>query len=273
MDRTSDFELNNGIRIPRIGLGLYRTASGSQTRDAVTWGLEAGYRHFDTAALYGNEQDLGIAIKNSGIAREKIFVTTKLWNDDHGYDAALRAFSESAARLDLSYVDLYLIHWPVQGLRKDSWRALETLHEEGKCRSIGVRNYMVGHLEELMTSARIQPAVNQVEFSPYLTQVNVRKFCKDNNILFESYSPLTKGKRLNDRTLLEIAGRHGKSVPQILIRWTLEQNAAVIPKSVRRDRIFENIDVFDFELSVDDLAILNNLNEDDHTSWDPTNEP
>ena len=261
---TSKAKLNNGVEIPLFGLGVYEIAKGKTTRNAIEHALDAGYRHFDTAKLYGNEKSLGKAIRQSSISRAEIFVTTKLWNSDHGYDSTLLAFESSLKRLDIGYIDLYLVHWPVQDKRLQSWRAMETLLESGTCRAIGVSNYMIRHLEELLAVCKIKPAVNQIELSPYnylLSRKSVVDFCQENEIQVESYSPLTKGQRLRDPKLLRIAERYGKSPAQILIRWTLQHEIVVIPKSVKKERIIENANVFDFEILEEDMRYLNDLDE------------
>lgn len=265
--------LNNGIEMPIFGLGTYQTESGKEAGEAVLHALEIGYRHIDTAAMYGNEEDVGDAIKESGIRREEIFVTTKLWNSDHGYDKALAAFEESQKKLGLDYVDLYLIHWPVQDLRKESWRALEKLLKEGRCRAIGVSNYMTQHLEELLEGSSTVPAVNQVEFSPYLYLRELQDFCHSHDIQLESYSPLTKGHQLNDPKLASIASEYSKSPAQILIRWALQKGVVVIPKSSRKERIKENAEVFDFTISDQDMEILDSFDRGLRTSWDPSTAP
>ena len=263
-------ELNNGVKMPIFGLGLYQTRKGKETQDAVHYALEAGYRLIDTAAMYGNEEDVGEAVRKSGLPREKIFITSKLWNSDHGYDKALSAFEESRKKLGLYYVDLYLIHWPVEVLRKESWRALETLLREGKCRAIGVSNYMIWHLEELLSDSSMVPAVNQVEFSPYLYQKDLLDFCRNHHIQVEAYSPLTKGYKLHDPKLANMASKYSKSPAQILIRWALQKGVVVIPKSSRKESIHENADVFDFAISPEDMKVLDSFNEDLRTSWDPS---
>lgn len=263
-------KMNNGIEIPQFGLGVYLTKSGNECVNAVKWALEAGYRHIDTARIYGNEKDVGEAVRNSGIKREEIFITTKLWNDDHGYDSALEAFDKSLKRLNVDYIDLYLIHWPVKGKRKDSWKALEKIYESGYCRSIGVSNYMIVHLEELFSYANIIPVINQVEFSPYNYQKDLLDFCNKNKIILEAYSPLTRMKKVDDPKVLPIAKKHNKTVAQILIRWAIQQEIVVIPKSARKERIIENANVFDFEIDTADMKILNNLDEGFRVSWDPT---
>lgn len=266
-------ELNHGGPIPIFGLGVYQTGSGDGTRNAVSWALAAGYRHIDTAALYANEHEVGEAVRASGVPRDEIFITTKLWNSDHGYESALRAFDESLAALGLDYVDLYLIHWPVEKLRRDSWRALEKILNDGRAKSIGVSNYTIKHLKELLGHCHTPPSVNQVEFSPFLYQKELLEYCRSNGIQLEAYSPLTKGLKLQDRDLAAIAGRHSRSTAQILIRWALQHDLVVIPKSAQKDRIEENAAVFGFELSQEDMTELDSLNENLHTSWDPTLAP
>jgi diketogulonate reductase-like aldo/keto reductase len=266
-------KLNNGVQMPIFGLGTFQTRSGRETRDAVLHALKVGYRHIDTASMYGNEEDVGAAIKESGIRREEIFVTTKLWNSDHGYDSALAAFEKSSRRLDLSYVDLYLIHWPVQRLRNETRRALETLLKERKCRAIGVSNYMIRHLEELLENSSTVPAVNQVEFSPYLYQKDLLEFCRKNGIQLEAYSPLTKGHKLSDPKLAALASKYSRSPAQILIRWALQHQIVVIPKSSKGERITENADVFDFAISSEDMRALDLFDQGLRTSWDPSTAP
>jgi diketogulonate reductase-like aldo/keto reductase len=265
--------LNNGVEMPVFGLGTYLSGSSEETQNIISYSLEIGYRHIDTARFYGNERDIGIAIKNSGVPREDIFITTKLWNSDHGYNRALEAFEESLEDLGLDYVDLYLIHWPVHDLRNESWRALETLHVSGKCRAIGVSNYTIEHLKELLNISPVMPAVNQVEFSPFLYQKELLEFCRSNNIQLESYSPLTKGRMLGDARLSAIALEYSRSAAQILIRWTLQKEIIVIPKSSRKERIHENAKVFDFAISPQDMDRLDALNENLRVSWDPTTIP
>jgi diketogulonate reductase-like aldo/keto reductase len=266
-------ELSHGGPIPIFGLGVYQTGAGESTSNAVAWALEAGYRHIDTAALYANEKDVGEAVRASGVAREEVFVTTKLWNSDHGYDAALRAFDRSLNALGFEYVDLYLIHWPVERLRRDSWRALEKILVDGRTKSIGVSNYTTTHLRELLGHCGTPPSVNQVEFSPFLYQRELLEFCRSKGIQLVAYSPLTKGLKLMDQRLVAMADKYSRSASQILIRWTLQHDAVVIPKSANRNRIVENAAVFDFELSAENMAELDAMNEDLHTSWDPTNAP
>lgn len=264
-------KLNNGIDIPVLGLGTYLANPGDETKKAVEFALNHGYRHIDTAAFYKNEEDIAKAIKNTDIKREDIFITTKLWNSDQGYDKALKAFDVSLNKLGTEYVDLYLIHWPVQDLRKESWKALERIYEEKRAKSIGVSNYTINHLNELYNYANILPAVNQVEFSPFLYQKELLDFCMEKDIYIEAYTPLTRGKKLNDPTLLKFADKYGKTTAQILIKWAIQVNTIVLPKSTTESRIIENADIFDFRITEEDMKVLNNLNENFRTSWDPSN--
>ena len=266
----SSVELANGVRMPRFGLGVWRSQPGAETERAVAAALRHGYRLVDTAALYGNEADVGRAVRASGIPREQIFITTKVWNDDHGYDNTKRAFHASLDRLGMDYVDLYLIHWPVpaRGLFKETYRAIEDLYEEGLVRAIGVSNFKVRHLEELMTSCRIKPMVNQIELHPLLTQRETVEFCQKEGIQIESWSPIMRGK-LDLPLLHELAAKYGKTPAQIVIRWHLQHGYVVIPKSVREERIAENSRVFDFELSGEDMRRIDGLNEDRRFGRDP----
>ena len=273
MNINSTLTLNNRVEIPMLGLGMYLNSSGAIARNALNCALKCGYRHFDTAAFYANEEDIGRAIQENDIPREEIFVTTKLWNDDQGFDATLRAIDVSLNNLGIDYMDLYLIHWPVQGLRLESWKAMEKALTEGKVRAIGVSNYMIRHLEELLDHCEIVPAINQIELSPfnYLSRTDTIKFCLENNIIIEAYSPLTKGYKLKEPDLIKIAAIYSKSPAQVLIRWALEHQFVVIPKSSNKNRIIENADVFDFSVSPQDMQYLDGLNEGLATSWDPTN--
>jgi diketogulonate reductase-like aldo/keto reductase len=266
-------KLNNGIEMPLLGFGTYQIGSGQKAQNAVLHALEAGYRLIDTASMYGNEREVGEALRISGIPRQEVFITTKLWNSDHGYEAAIAAFERSLKELGLSYLDLYLIHWPVQDLRIETWKALETILTSGRCRAIGVSNYLIRHLEELLDRSDIVPAVNQAEFSPYLYQRDLVEFCHAHHIQLEAYSPLTKGRQLGDPELSEIAARYFKSPAQILIRWALQKGLVVIPKSSNKNRISENAQVFDFAISVEDMNALDSFHRELHTSWDPSSVP
>jgi diketogulonate reductase-like aldo/keto reductase len=235
--------------------------------------LALGYRHVDTACVYGNEADVAAGVEESRLPRSDVFVTTKLWNEDQGYDAALRAFDLALSRMRLEYVDLFLLHWPVPGKRLESWRALERIHGEGRARAIGVSNFMVHHLEELIANAHVLPAVNQVEASPFLQQREVRALCHEHRIVVEAYSPLTKGARLQHPTLLRVASEVGRSAAQVLLRWGLQSELVVLPKSTRPARLAENLAVFDFTLSPEHMATLDALDEGLVTGWDPRRQP
>jgi methylglyoxal/glyoxal reductase len=266
-------KLNNGVMIPRLGLGVYQSPPGQVTQRAVEYALTIGYRHIDTARIYNNETDVGTALRKSGIKREDVFITTKLWNSDHGYDTALKACDDSLKRLGLKYLDLYLIHWPVPEIRNESWTALTKLLKDGKCRSIGVSNYTIQHLTELLEDADVVPMVNQVEFSPFLYQKQLLDYCERNKIQLEAYSPLTQGEKLNHPKIQQIAKRHNKAPAQVLIRWSLQHNLVTIPKSIREERIKENSQVFDYTLTSEDMKVLDSLDENFRNSWDPTNQP
>ena len=265
--------LNDGNLIPQLGLGVWQIGP-AKTSDAVLAALEANYRHIDTASAYGNEESVGAAIRTSGIPRERIFVTTKLWNSDHANPE--RALDTSLRKLAMDYVDLYLIHFPVRQ-RRQSWRALEALQAKGKTRSIGVSNFTIAHLTELLAESETVPAVNQVEFHPYLYQQELLAFCQAKGIVIEAYSPLTHGERLKDPKLVAVARKYSsskhKSTAQILIRWALQHGLVVIPKSSNRRRIVENADVFEFEISEDDMRLLDSCNENLRTCWDPSDAP
>jgi methylglyoxal/glyoxal reductase len=257
--------LNNGVEIPHLGLGVYQTPTGETTFRAVRYALKIGYRHIDTAWLYGNEGDVGRAILESGIRREDVFVTTKVWNTDQGYDSTLNACERSLRRLGLSYVDLYLIHWPVQGMSNDTWKAMIQLLREGKARAIGVSNYEIFHLQDMLKNFDDVPSVNQVEFHPFLFQEELLQFCRNNNIQLEAYSPLTRAEKLNHPILIRLAKKYGKTSAQILIRWSLQHGLVVIPKSIHENRIKENSEVFDYQIEEEDMNLLDSLNEDLHT--------
>ncbi len=260
-DIKSTVKLNNGVAMPRFGLGVWQMERGQETVGAVLRALEVGYRHIDTAKIYGNEASVGEAIRKSGVAREEIFVTTKLWNDDH--DDPEKALEASLQRLGMDYVDLYLIHWPGSDFDNEkTWGAMEKFPKVGKCKSVGVSNFTIQHLSELLAKSKLVPAVNQVEFHPYLYQKELLEYCRAQNIQLEAYSPLTKGQRLEDPKLLQIASKYGKSTAQILIRWALQHDLVVIPKSSNPERIWENSEVFDFEITPEDMLKLDGFHED-----------
>jgi diketogulonate reductase-like aldo/keto reductase len=254
--------LNNGVMMPLFGLGTW-AAAGQKARQAVLWALEAGYRLIDTAAEYGNEAEVGEAVRASGLPRSEIFVTTKVWPGDFGYEKTLRAFEESRRRLGLEQVDLYLLHWPGHdpGARAEAWRALEALLADGRCRTIGVSNYGPGELGEILDAGEgnVVPAVNQVPFSPFAQQRDLQAFCGLHGIRLEGYSPLTRGAKLGHRTVRAVAEARGRTPAQVLIRWALQKEVVTIPKSVHKERILENAEVFDFSLSCEDMAALDGL--------------
>jgi len=266
-------KLATGAQIPQVGLGVWQSPQGDATRDAVTAALALGYRHVDTARIYRNEADVGAAIKASSVPRAEVFVTTKLWNDDHGYDPALRALDASLGRLGLDYVDLYLVHWPVPGKRRDSWRALERAFADGRARAIGVSNYLVPHLRELLGEAKVVPHVNQIELTPFLQRRETRALCAEHGIVVEAYSPLTRGQRLDDPTVTAIARTVGRSPAQILLRWGIQHGHVILPKSIHRERIAENAAVFDFTLDARAMAQLDGLEEGLAIGWDPDGAP
>nr|WP_293833289.1 aldo/keto reductase [uncultured Arsenicibacter sp.] len=261
--------LNNGVEIPRLGLGVYAPSHNHEVQQAVEWSLGLGCRLIDTAAAYGNEQEVADGIEAGGVPRRELFLTTKVWNDDMGFDTTLRAFDESLRKLRTDYVDLYLIHWPVREKRRDTWRALEHIYQQKGARAIGVCNYYEPHLDELLATADIMPAVNQIELSPYCYLPGVLAYCRRHGIQIEGYAPLVRGLKQHDPTLVAVARKYGKSTYQVLVRWSLQQGAVTIPKSVKKDRIRENFDVFDFELSGDDMALLNALHDDTRIADDP----
>lgn len=273
----SRVKLNQGPEIPWLGLGVFQSEPGPVTRDAARYALETGYRAIDTAAMYRNESDVGEAVRQSGLARDEVFVTTKLWHTDHGFEPALKAGRASAERLGLGPIDLYLIHWPRANSpqdRLDSWKALVQLQKEGVCRAIGVSNYTIRHLEELRTHSSVVPAVNQVEFHPFVFNPELLAYCERLGIRLEAWSPLTRGRRLDDPTIQSIAAARHRTPAQVLIRWGLEHGVIEIPKSVHRERIRENAQVFDFSLSAREVAALDRLQGGPRVGmWDPSEIP
>ncbi|GAB4022210.1 aldo/keto reductase [Spirosoma koreense] len=261
--------LNNGVDMPLLGLGVYAPQHNSDVQQAVEWALEAGCRLIDTAAAYGNEREVGDAIRASGISRSDIFITTKVWNDDQGYQRTLRAFNRSLERLRLDVVDLYLIHWPVKQHRHETWRALEKIYADGRARAIGVSNHYPAHLDELLTQAQIVPAINQIEFSPYCFLPDVLGYCQQKTIRVQGYAPLVRGQKRNDPNLIALAEKYGKSTFQLLVRWSLQHDVVTIPKSVDRERIQENFDVLDFTITQEDMALLDTFYDNTRIADDP----
>jgi len=270
---TTQLALATGARIPQVGLGVWQAPQGAGTRDAVTAALELGYRHVDTARVYRNEPDVGAAVNQSSVPRSEIFVTTKLWNDDQGYDSALRALDASLKRLALDYVDLYLIHWPVPHKRRESWRALEAAFANGKAKAIGVSNYLAPHLTELLGEAKIKPHVDQIELTPFLQRRETRALCKQHGIVVEAYSPLTRGARLENPILGTVAKAVQRTPAQVLLRWGIQHGHVILPKSTQRARIAENAALFDFALDPAQMSKLDRLEEGLATGWDPDGAP
>jgi diketogulonate reductase-like aldo/keto reductase len=253
--------LGNATTMPYFGLGLYQMEEGEEVFNAVTQAIAQGYRLFDTAAAYDNEAGVGKAIRESPVAREEIFVTSKVWNSDHGYENTLKAFDRSIRKMKLDYLDLYLIHWPVKKKYKETWRAIETLYMEGRIKAIGVSNFLEHHLEDLMTEAKIFPMVNQVEFHPYLVQPDLLHFCRENDIQVEAWSPLMQGNVTDIAELKEIADKYEKKPSQVTLRWDLQKGVVTIPKSSNPEHIRSNAEIFDFELSLEDMETIDNLNQ------------
>ncbi len=260
--------LNTGATMPLLGLGVYDMYN-REAEQAVDWALEIGYRLIDTAAMYENEREIGNAIRQSGVARSDIFITTKVNNTDQGYEQTLKGFDVSQKKLNCDYIDLYLVHWPLKNTRKDTWLALEKLYKEGQVRAIGVANYLIPFLEELNGYATVVPAVNQVEFSPYLFLKDVKEYCQKQAIQLQAYTPLVRGERFNDPKLVVIAEKYGKTPAQIILRWAVQQGISTIPKSSNQNRLRENFDVFDFNISDADIALLNGFNENLRIVDDP----
>lgn len=261
--------LHNGVKMPWFGLGVYLVEDGQEVINAVKSAIKAGYRSIDTAAYYKNEEGVGQAIKEAGVPREDLFITTKVWNTDQGYESTLQAFNDSLEKLSLDYLDLYLVHWPVKEKYKETWKALEALYKEGKVRAIGVCNFQIHHLEDLLTDAEIAPMVNQVEYHPRLTQKELLTYCQEHNIQLEAWSPLGRGRMLDDPTLQDLAIKYGKTIAQTILRWDLQTGVVTIPKSIKEQRIIENANIFDFELTNEDMKIIDSLNRDKRNGPDP----
>ncbi|RNA67886.1 aldo/keto reductase [Alteribacter keqinensis] len=261
--------LNNGVKMPWLGLGVYKAEDGREVINTIKEAVSAGYRSIDTAAIYENEEGVGEAIRQVNVPREELFITTKVWNDRHGYDEAIKAFEESREKLGVDVIDLYLIHWPVTGKFTETWKALEHLYKEGRVRAIGVSNFNIHHLETLLEEAEIVPAVNQMEYHPLLALPELHAFCKEKGIQLEAWSPLTRGRIFDDPIIRSIAEKHGKSPAQIILRWDLQNEVVTIPKSVTPSRIRENAAIFDFELDQEDMDKINSMNKNHRFSGDP----
>lgn len=257
--------LCNGIEMPSIGFGTYKSGNNEDTARIVKYALEIGYRQIDTASFYGNEVGVGEGIKNSGIKREEIFLVTKLWNDDHGYENTIKAFNKSLEKLQVEYIDLYLIHWPNK-LNAETWRAFEHLYKIGKVKAIGVCNFKIGHLEELKATAEIMPMVNQIEIHPLSSKDTMLDYCNKNNIQLVAWSPIMRGKIFSNELIIALAEKYKKTIAEIILRWHIQRGVIPIPKSSNEERIKENFDIFDFEISKEDMDIIDSLNEGDDVS-------
>lgn len=270
MSLNSTTKLHNGIEMPWMGLGVYKMdVENGEARDAVLSAIENGYRSIDTASFYKNEEGVGEALSRTSVPREDLFITTKVWNDEQGYEETLEAFERSLQKLGLEYVDLYLVHWPVPGKYKDTWRALEKLYNDGKVRAIGVSNFLPHHLDELMKDATIKPMVNQVELHPQLNQPELRAYCDEHDIQLEAWSPLARGKFFDDPLIQELSEKYGKTPAQIILRWDYQHRVVTIPKSSNPERQAENADIFDFELSAKEMNRMESLNEDERIGPHP----
>ncbi|MDM5357364.1 aldo/keto reductase [Peribacillus sp. RS7] len=261
--------LHNGVQMPQLGFGVFKVKNGKETVESVKKAIQVGYRAIDTAAIYENEEGVGQAIRESGVPREELFITSKVWNTEQGYETTLQAFDDSLNRLGLEYLDLYLIHWPGKDKYLETWRALEKLYKDGKVKSIGVSNFHVHHLENLLANSEVKPVVNQIELHPLLTQVEIRDYCAKHEIKVTSWSPLGRGNLLEEPTINHIAKKHGKSSAQVLIRWHLQHDLVVIPKSITPSRIEENAQVFDFSLSLNEMNQIDALNKNERFGSNP----
>ncbi|QKY70026.1 aldo/keto reductase [Lentibacillus sp. CBA3610] len=261
--------LNNGVKIPGFGLGVYKVEDGDVTVASVKAALKHGYRSIDTASFYDNEKGVGQGIRESGVPREEIFVTSKVWNDEQGYESTLQAFEKSLEKLGMDYLDLYLIHWPVKGKFKDTWKAMEELYEKGKVRAIGVSNFHVHHLQDLLADCHVKPVIDQVEYHPHLTQEKLKAFCEEENIQLEAWSPLKKGRLMDEPIISGLADKYNKTSAQVILRWDVQNNVITIPKSTHEHRIQENADIFDFELTDEEMKKISGLNKDERTGKNP----
>jgi len=269
-DLGSTTRLNNGVEMPWLGLGVFKVKEGEEVYSSVKHAIQYGYKSIDTAAVYGNEEGVGKAIQESGAPREELFITTKVWNANQGYDSTLQAFEDSRKKLGLDYLDLYLIHWPVKEKYKETWKALEKLYKDGSVRAIGVSNFHIHHLQDLLADCEVVPVVNQVECHPQLTQKELQAFCQEKKIQMEAWSPLMQG-NLDVPLLTELSQKYNKTAAQIVLRWDLQRGIVTIPKSITPHRIEENANVFDFELSTEDIERIDTLNTNHRYGPDPDN--
>jgi diketogulonate reductase-like aldo/keto reductase len=273
MDIATKVRLNNGVEMPWLGLGVFRAEDGKEVENAVVIALKHGYRSIDTAAVYQNERGVGLGMKKSGVPREEVFLTSKVWTSDQGYKSTMRAFEESLDRLQTDYLDLYLIHWPKGKLSSETWKAMEELYEKGLIRAIGVSNFLVHHLENFLPECKVIPAVNQIEFHPELIQPELLEYCRGKGIQPEAWSPIMKGKVLNIPVLQALAAKYGKTPVQIVLRWDIQKGVVTIPKSVKPERIISNAGIFDFELSDEDMAKIDSLDKNRRLGFHPDEIP
>ena len=264
-------ELKNGVPMPYFGLGVFQVHDGEEAKQAVKYALSSGYRHIDTASLYGNERGVGQSVRESSVPRKEIFVTSKVWNSDQGYVNTLCAFDVSMKLLGFEYLDLYLVHWPVKGKYIETWKALEQLYAEGRVRAIGVSNFLRHHLEDLLAHCKVVPMVNQMEFHPRLVQQELIDFCNSHTIQYEAWSPLMQGKIFNIKELQTLAEKYKKDIAQIVLRWNLQKGIVTIPKSTRRERIISNAQIFDFEITTKDMQAIDRLDKNERVGADPDN--
>lgn len=268
-DINGTFTLHNGLEMPYFGLGTYQSANGREVINAVHYALDAGYRMIDTASFYQNEEGIGQAIREHGIAREELFITTKVWNDDQGFESTLKAYDKSLKEMGTDYYDLYLVHWPVSGKFKETWRALEKIYNEGRVKAIGISNFLKVHLDQLLPEVEVMPMVNQMEFHPYLIQQELIDECEKNNIVYQAWSPMMQGRVFDVPLLKKISKKYRKNQAQIVLRWDLQRGVITIPKSVNQARIGSNADIFNFELSADDMAAIDALDCNQRFGYDP----
>lgn len=269
MHMSTTITLSNGIKMPFIGLGTWQVKDPEEGINAVKWAIEAGYKAIDTAVVYQNETAVGQGIKASGAKREDLFITTKVYNDMQGYEETHQSFNESLERLNLDYVDLYLIHWPITEKYHDTWRAMEEIYESGRAKAIGISNFHPQHIEDLMTTAKIKPMINQIELHPSQNQKELVAYCQKQDIAITAYSPLGHGNILSNPTIKEIGEKYNKSIAQVILRWDIQNGITAIPKSVNQDRIAANLEVFDFELSSEDMAKIDELHTGERVNKDP----
>ena len=273
LTKESKIYLSDGVSMPLFGIGVWRMEPGRETREAVTLALELGYIHIDTASMYNNEEDVGAALQESNLPREKLFITSKVHTSEVGYDSTLEAFERSLQKLKLSYIDLYLIHKPVEGFRQNTWEALEKLKKGGICRSIGVSNFSPRHLDEILEICEFIPTVNQIEMNPFLAQKTISEYCRAKNIHITGFCPLARTEKSKDPAIVDVANECGKTWAQVMIRWSLQKQVTTIPKSVKPQRIRENSDVFDFELNEKQMRRLDDLDQGFRLRPDPMDLP